>query len=277
MLSRTSFVKSGAGLVGGLLHLLVAQRRGREAGGLVRDAADAAHAHSAVVGRDGLDGGGHAHCVRAQRGERAYLGGALVARAGQLAVDALAQGDGVLRRHGAYDAAERGVVDVGHIREARAELLDVRPNQRVRDEDGDVVRDEHEVAGVKAAVDAAGGVREEEYLRAQQLQQPRGQHHVVYLVALVVVDAALHAGHVHASERAEDEPALVARYGRDGEAGDVRVAHLALDVQLLREAAEAAAQHERDLGHKIGAGADVIAAAQEFFISFIHVSALHNV
>ena len=80
MLSQTSFVKRGATRSAGLLHLLVAERRGREARRLVGDAADAADAHTAVVGRDRLAGGGHAHGVRAHRAEHTYLGRAFVAR-----------------------------------------------------------------------------------------------------------------------------------------------------------------------------------------------------
>ena len=55
-----------------------------------------------------------------------------------------------------------------HIGESRAQFLDVRADERAREKCHDVVRNEHEVARVKARVHSARGVSEKEYLRAEQ-------------------------------------------------------------------------------------------------------------
>ena len=129
---------------------------------------------------------------------------------------------------------------------------------------------QHEVAGVEGRVHAAGGVGQEQYLRAQLLHEPRRQHYVVYAVALVVVHAALHADDGRLAEIAEDELAGMSRHGGDGEAGDVCIRHLALDLQVDGEASQPAAQHQSRLGHEIRPSADIVAAAYQLFVTLIH-------
>ena len=105
--------------------------------------------------------------VRAQYAQHPHLGGGLKAGAGQLAVHALLHGYARPLCHAADDLAELRVVDMRHVGEASAQLLDVRADEGVREKAHDVVGDEHEVARVKARIHAAGGVREEQYLRAK--------------------------------------------------------------------------------------------------------------
>ena len=57
--------------------------------------------------------------------------------------------------HAADDVAQLGVVDMRHVREARAKLLDVSADKRIGEEQHYVVRYEHEIAGVKLRVHTA--------------------------------------------------------------------------------------------------------------------------
>ena len=82
---------SGGG--GGLQNLLLAEGLGQDAGGHVGHQGEAQDLHPAVSGDDDLRGRGHAYRVSAQETGHAHLGGGLILRTGEVAVNALLQAD----------------------------------------------------------------------------------------------------------------------------------------------------------------------------------------
>src|SRR2546429_9943300 len=79
--------------------------------------------------------------------EHPVLGAGLEIRAGDGDVDSLAQPDAPLQGHAARQRAEARVVCLRHVREPGAESVVVRTDERVRAQEVDVIRDEHEIAG----------------------------------------------------------------------------------------------------------------------------------
>ena len=104
-----------------------------------------------------------------------------------------AQGRGVGRRH---------------IREAGAEALVVLPGQGRHGEKQDVVRDQHDLAGLVIQVDGSGCVRNDHRPHAQQLHHAHGIGSILRGVALVEVHPPLHHGDLLPGEDAAfDRPA----------------------------------------------------------------------
>jgi hypothetical protein len=68
-------------------------------------------------------------------------------------------------------ALEAAVVGARHIGPARAEVVVVYADQRVGEEEVDLVVDEHHVAGGVLRVEAAGGVGDDERVGAEGFQQ----------------------------------------------------------------------------------------------------------
>ena len=201
-------------------------------------------------GGDGLRRGGHAHGVRAQNARGAHLGGRFELRAGEVHVNAFLQRKLLLARDLFGKGTQARGVDIGHIREARAEFLDVRPPERAKVEELDVVGDEHEVARLIVCVHSARGVRHDHRLRAKQANDANGVGSVLHGVALVAVHSALHDRDALAAKRSEDEAALVSRRGGGVEVRNVGIAHKDGIFDLIAEKAEAAAEHEQHLGAK---------------------------
>ena len=82
--------------------------------------------------------------------------------------------------------------------------------QRVLGEQVDVVGDDHKVADFEFFVHAARGIADEKDLYAESLENAHGEGDGLHIVALIVVEAALHCDHTLFAEGAEYEIALVA-------------------------------------------------------------------
>ena len=117
------------------------------------------------------------------------------------------------------------VVGFVHVREARTGG-EVLAAQRVLGEEIDVVGDDHEVANLEGGVHATGSIGDEERLDAQFVHDADGERHLLHVVALVVVESALHGHDVDAPEFAEDELAAMSFDGGNGEVGDFAIGEL---------------------------------------------------
>jgi hypothetical protein len=225
----------------------------REAGGLVGDRGDRGDAEAEEAGEDDFRNGGHAHGVGAEGADGADLGRGFEGGAGIPGVDAFGQWDalGLCRRP--ERRAEGGVVGVGHGDEAGVGGF---PDERVETGEVDVVRQEHQVAGVDVGMHGACGVGEDQGLGAEGLEDLERQAHGVAPAAFVVMRAAAEDGDASALQIADDEFRVVARDARVRETGQVGVVD-GDTVDLLGEVAEAGAEDEAEARRDVpGAVAD---------------------
>ena len=108
----------------------------------------------------------------------------------------------------------------------------------------DVVGDEHEVADLEVGVHAARRIAHKEVLDAQLIHDTHGEGHLLHVVTLVVVEAALQGHDLLAAQAAEDEFARVSLDCRHGEVGYVIVGEGYFHLYFLREAAQPRAEHD---------------------------------
>ena len=206
-----------------------------------------------MAGGDDLRGGGHAHGVGAGDPGKADLRRGLVLGTGEVHIDALFELDAQVGGRLPGQVLEGGGVKVGGVGEPGAELGQVLAPERGLHKDLDLVGDEHEVTGLEVQVDAVG---DDEGVAAQQPQDPDGIGHLLVGVALVVVHAALHDGHLLAPEGAENQLALMAGGGGHLEVGDLPVG----DTDgVLHHVAQEAQAGTQDHGHLGGKAADLAA------------------
>ena len=116
------------------------------------------------------------------------------------------------------------VVRFVHVWEART-CGEVLATQRVLGEEIDVVGNHHEVANLEGGVHATGSIRDKERLDAQLVHHADGERHLFHIVALVVVEPALHSHNVYTTELTKDEGTGVSFYGRYGEVGNLSVGY----------------------------------------------------
>ena len=172
-------------------------------------------------GHNGLRHRGHAHGVRAQHPGGTDLRRRFVLGAGEVHIDALAQGDGQLLRGLPGGVLESGRVHMAHVRESGAELLQVGAAKGADTEEFDVVGNQHDVPGREGGVHRAGSVGDYQRFRPQQPQHPDRIADILKGPALIGVEAALHHRHVLTRQAAEHEPARVVRGG-----GSLHVGHI---------------------------------------------------
>ena len=130
-------------------------------GCLVGNAGDTAYLHSHMIGRHSFTGGAHAYGIGAQYPAHAHLRRGLKVWPGQLDVDSFLERD-ILFQCGLFDdPAELVIVDVAHVGEPGAQLVDVGADQWRGDEIQDMVPDQHEISGLIVVVDAAGCIGQE--------------------------------------------------------------------------------------------------------------------
>jgi hypothetical protein len=130
-------------------------------GGHIRDARNSQDADAHVARHDHFRNGRHANEIRANRPQIANLSGRFVTRPGESGINSFVNTDAELQRFGERNFAVGLPVDLGHVREARAEALIIRTDQWVRALKIDVVADDNERAPLEVVADAAGGVRED--------------------------------------------------------------------------------------------------------------------
>ena len=116
----------------------MAQRLRGDAGGKIGNAGNTDDAHAHMACSDGFAGGAHADRVCAEGATHGDFLRGLVLRAGELQINAFHQVDIKAGCGFPCDFLEFKVVDLAHIRETGAELVDVRPDKRRWNEAGDL-------------------------------------------------------------------------------------------------------------------------------------------
>ena len=151
-------------------------------------------------------------------------------------------------------------VHPGDIEEPGAEVLHVGTQEGAGAVQLDVVPEDHHVPGAVVPVHGPGGVGENEGFHAQQSQDPDGDDQLLEGIALVGVEAAGHADHGPAGDRAEDQLPGVGGHGGEQEIGDVPVIHLHRVLNLPGEGPQAGAQDDADLRGPAGFGSQEVRA-----------------
>ncbi len=162
------------------------------------------HPDAGVAGRDHLEDGGHAHQVGAQRrgacGSRPGSRSSGPARPG---VDPLPQRDAEARGAGVEQPAQPRVVGLAHVGEARPEPLVVRPGERVRAGEVQVVGDaDQRRPGASAGFTAPAALVRSSERTPNQARSRTPKVTSLGRGPLVEVDAPLQDGHRHAAQRA---------------------------------------------------------------------------
>ena len=175
-----------------------------------------------MVGHNNLRHSTHAYGVATQDAIHLVLcrcleGGALNAH-----IDAILQADLLLACNLTGQFDERLVIGLVHIWESRTRG-EVLSAQRVLWEEVDVVGNHHQVANLEARVHTTGSIADEERLDAQLIHDAYGECHLLHVVSLIVVEAALHGHDVYTTELAEDEGSGMSFYGRDGEVWNLTI------------------------------------------------------
>jgi len=151
-------------------------------------------------------------------------------------------------------AAELAVVDERLVGEARAPERIVRAQQRRDAHHVDVVVDDHQIARFPLRVGAAGGVGEEDGLRAEALQQEERRGDGFPARTFVVVAAALEDEGFDAGGFAPDETAGVAGDAGLAQAGNLFVGQHAERFEGIGDVAEAGAENHAELRFGLGKG-----------------------
>jgi len=249
--------------VAGLDNLFVVEWFVEDAGCHIGDEREAEDLEAHVAGDDDLMDGGHADEICAEGAEGADLRGGLEAGAEDCEIDAF--GEEELLACGFFNGqgAKAHGVGGGHVEEALASVGNHAEAGLVGAQGGvgagevDVVGDGYERALLQGGADAAGGVGDDEGLRAEEAEDAGGEGDLGDGIALVGVDAALHDGYGDAGDVAYDEMAGVADDGGLGEVGDVGVGDGGGGFDVGGEVAEAGAEDDADGWSDGGAGADV--------------------
>ena len=185
------------------LHLLVADFYGLVFKSEVGDDAYAECLYAAMVGHDDLGHGAHAYGVASQTMVHLIFGRRLEGWALHSYVYSVDNPYALFLGNGISFGYQFFVISLVHIGETwpRRQVLSA---QRVLREQVDVVCDNHQVANLEIGVHASGGVAYKESLDAKFVHNPYRERHFLHLVALVIVETALHRHYVNTPELAED-------------------------------------------------------------------------
>ena len=114
-----------------------------------------------------------------------------------------------------------------------------------------MIPDDHEISNAEAQVGASCGVGYKQILYADDLHHADRQNYLGHVVALVVMDSALHGNNCLAAEGAHNKAAFMADGGRYGESRNVAVGDLYRVLNLVRKFAKAGAKDYAHGGFKL--------------------------
>ena len=94
------------------------------------------------------------------------------------------------------------VIYIGHVGETCAEFIQVGADERVFAGEVDMIGNKHQVSGVKACVDSAGSIGENEHFYTDSGHYAHRQCDVFGIIALIAMKAAAHHHDALAKKRA---------------------------------------------------------------------------
>ncbi len=217
------------------------------ASGEVCDAGDGGDLHLCMSCGDGFKDGGHSDGIGSDGAEKADLSGCFVAWAEGCEINAFTQSDVVFEGNAAGDLLEGGAVDVGHIGETGAKVLEVWARERILAGVVDVIGEHHQVARFKVAVDAARSVCKDQCVCAEFAQYADRKDDFVGRKAFVKMDAPTKESDFASAKFAEDELSGVSLDGSKWKAFDLFVKDAVGLLDFFGEIAESAAENDADL------------------------------
>src|SRR5713226_4886599 len=209
-------------------------------------AGNSQHAHFAVPRRDDLRHRGHAHQVRADRAQIAYLGGRFVTRSRDRRVHALVNSHSQAVAFPDGHFAKPPVVRRGHVRKTQPKALVVRSGERIHALQIDVVLDNHQPPLPELVLDSARRIRQDHGLYAHAREHSYRKRHLFHGITFIKMYAALHPGDGDGAHFADHQPARVPDGGGLWKVRNFRVRNLYSAGKFVRERPEAGAQHQRD-------------------------------
>lgn len=175
--------------------LLVAGRRGREAGGQIGHQRESQTREAELPRRDDFGHRRHAHQIGTGATQHLDLGRGLVARSQEPGVDAFAERYLELGGARSGQLSEPGVVGLIEIRKAGSPGIRKPADEGVQTGEVEVVGKRDEVAGPVSCGQRSGGVGEHRGPRTEQAGEPDGEGDLMRIEALVAVQTAAVAGY----------------------------------------------------------------------------------
>ena len=187
--------------------------------------ADTEGADATVVSYDDLRNGRHTNGVATQRAIHLIFCWCLECRTCGAYIYTVDQTNLLLLGNLCGQVDEFVVVSFVHVWEAGT-CGEVLTTQRMLGEEIDMVSNHHEVANLEGGVHTTGSIRDKERLDAQLVHHTNREGHLLHVIALIVVETALHGHDVYTTELAEDEGTGMSFYGRYGEIRNLGVGNL---------------------------------------------------
>ena len=212
----------GLGLIGSLLHFLMAHLNRIVEATKVGNHRDTKSTDATVVGHDNLGHSAHTYGVATKDTIHLIFCRRLEGWSLHTHIDTILQADLLLASNLTGQFDECRVVGLVHIREAwtRGEVL---TTQRMLWEEVDVIGDDHQVANLEARVHTTSGIADEERLDAQLIHHTYWEGHFFHRIALIVVETTFHSHDINTSEFSEDEFSAMALYCRYREVGNITI------------------------------------------------------
>lgn len=110
-----------------------------------------------------------------------------------------------------------------------------------------MVRDDHDVSHLEFLVHTSGGIADEEYFHTEFAHDAYRECHLLHVITLVVVEAALHSHDVLASEVSEYQFAGMAFNGRNREVRNIVIVQFVLYFNMVHEVAKTCAENNCNL------------------------------
>ena len=109
------------------------------------------------------------------------------------------------------------------------------------------------------------------------MNNTQGENNLVNIIALVVVNPAVHYYDLFALNLTENQRAVVTSNGRYGKALNLAVWNFGNDFEFVGVIAQAAAQYQRDVGHKICLFANLLNAVFQARVVVVRVKLNLNI
>ena len=171
---------------------------------------------------------------------------------------------------------ELEVIRSGHVREAWSEIVEIRPDQRVR-KLVDVVLYDHQVSHVVVEVDSSCCIGDEQVFDSDHLHHSDREGHKFHRIAFIVMYAALHRDDGFPAQFTDDEIALVAYRCRHWKSGDCPVWDCDRIADAFGEFAKTASEDDSDLRSEVSElTLDVVGCCIDSFCSWVHIRFLLN-
>ena len=161
---------------------------------------------------------------------------------------------------------------MAHVRESDSQLRNICPAQGRRQEEGNLVANQHEVSRSKAPANAPGGIGQKEDLSSHQLHQTDRHNHLFHLIALIVMNPSLHDDGRRPGHMAKDIASHMSRHRRLWKSRNLLIGNQTLQLHAVSEITQTGPQNQSHPGCEGNAIPYALIGPQHLFISRIHIT-----